>query len=173
MAVRKVEYIISLRDKFSSKLAGINKNLQATGKRIQSLGVTLSLAVTLPIAALGATAVKLASDFEETESKFFTVFSSIRQQADETAKNLRNNFGLSSRAALQLLGDTGDLLVGFGFTEEAALKMSKRSMSWPLILRVSPTYREAHKRQARHLPKHYWVKERALKVWVSPYLSPM
>lgn len=125
MAVRSVEYIISLRDNFSKSLAGINKNLLVTGRKIQSIGKTMSLAVTLPIVALGATAVKLASDFEETESKFNTVFSSIREQATETAKNLKNNFGLSSRAALQLLGDTGDLLVGFGFTESAALKMSQ------------------------------------------------
>ena len=126
MAVRSVEYIISLRDNFSKSLAGINKNLQITGRRIQSIGRTMSLAVTLPIIALGATAVKLASDFEETESKFFTVFSSIQKQAAATAKNLKDNFGLSSRAALQLLGDTGDLLVGFGFTESAALEMSRQ-----------------------------------------------
>lgn len=126
MAVRNVEYIISLRDNFSKSLAGINKNLLVTGRRIQSIGKTMSLAVTLPIVALGATAVKLASDFEETESKFNTVFSSIREQATNTAKNLKDNFGLSSRAALQLLGDTGDLLVGFGFTESAALEMSRQ-----------------------------------------------
>lgn len=126
MAVRNVEYIIGLRDNFSRKLSVIDKNLQTTGKRIQAVGVKLSLAVTLPIVALGVAVVKVASDFEETESKFNTVFSSIRQQANDTAKNLKNNFGLSSRAALQLLGDTGDLLVGFGFTESAALKMSKQ-----------------------------------------------
>ncbi|MGR3179408.1 MAG: hypothetical protein ACUZ8E_15275 [Candidatus Anammoxibacter sp.] len=126
MASRRVEYIISLRDNFSKSLAGINKNLRVTGQRIKSIGQTMSLAVTLPIVALGATAVKLASDFEETESKFFTVFSSIQKQAGETAKNLKDNFGLSGRAALQLLGDTGDLLVGFGFTESAALEMSQQ-----------------------------------------------
>lgn len=126
MAVRSVEYIISLRDRFSKSLKGIDKNLQATGRRIQSIGRTMSLAVTLPILALGVTAVKLASDFEETESKFNTVFSSIRQQANDTAKNLKTNFGLSSRAAFELLGDTGDLLVGFGFTEKAALEMSRQ-----------------------------------------------
>ena len=126
MAVRSVEYIISLRDKFSRILTGIDKNLLATGRRIQSIGRIMSLAVTLPIVALEATAVKLASDFEETESKFNTVFSSIREQATNTAKDLKNNFGLSGRAALQLLGDTGDLLVGFGFTESAALEMSRQ-----------------------------------------------
>lgn len=123
---QNVEYIISLRDQFSSKLAGISKRTEQFGKKITSLGKTLSLTATLPILALGGTALKLAADFEETESKFFTVFSSIKDQADSVGKNLKNNFGLSSRAALQLLGDTGDLLVGFGFTETAALEMSQK-----------------------------------------------
>lgn len=124
MAVRNVEYIIGLRDNFSRKLSVIDKNLQATGKRIQAVGVKLSLAVTLPIAALGVAAVKLASDFEETESKFSVVFSSISSDAAKSAKVLRDNFGLSSLAAKQLLSDTGDLLTGFGFTQESALDLS-------------------------------------------------
>ncbi len=124
MATRNVEYIISLRDNFSSKLTGITKNLEATGKRIQAVGTRLSLAVTLPIVALGAATLKLASDFEETESKFSVVFSSISSDAAKSAMELRDNFGLSSLAAKQLLSDTGDLLTGFGFTQESALDLS-------------------------------------------------
>lgn len=124
MATRNVEYIISLRDRFSKKLSVIDKNLQATGKRIQDVGKTLSLAVTLPIAALGVAAVKFASDFEETESKFGVVFSSISSDATKSAMELRDNFGLSSLAAKTLLSDTGDLLTGFGFTQKSALDLS-------------------------------------------------
>lgn len=124
MAVRNVEYIISLRDKFSSKLSAINKNLEVTGKKIQATGKKLTTFVTLPIALLGAAAIKLASDFEETESKFSVVFSSISADAAKSAMELRDNFGLSSLAAKTLLSDTGDLLTGFGFTQESALDLS-------------------------------------------------
>ena len=88
-------------------------------------GDTVLKGFTAPLLGLGVTAVKLASDFEETQSKFNTVFKDIRSDADLTAKNLSDNFGLSSKASLQLLSDTGDLLTGFGFTQEEALKLSK------------------------------------------------
>ena len=68
----------------------------------------------------------MASDFEETDAKFKTVFSSIQREAEATAKVFKSSFGLSSKAAKQMLGDTGDLLVGFGFTEREALNLSKQ-----------------------------------------------
>jgi len=67
-----------------------------------------------------------ARDAQETRSKFATVFASMRQQAEATADNLAKNFGLAGTAARALLGDTGDLLSGFGFSGEAALEVSRR-----------------------------------------------
>jgi hypothetical protein len=76
--------------------------------------------------AAGAVAIKAASDFEETQAKFSTVFSSISDQAEETARTLSTSFGLSSRASKKLLSDTGDLLTGFGFTQQSALDLSTK-----------------------------------------------
>jgi len=81
-------------------------------------------------AAIGGTVlaltkvIKSAIDSEETFSKFNTVFSKIRVEADKTAKELVKGFGLSSTKARELLGATGDLLTGFGFTQEEALRLS-------------------------------------------------
>jgi len=66
-----------------------------------------------------------ARDAEETTNKFKTVFSSMESAATKTAKTLAASFGLAHSTAMELLGDTGDLLVGFGFTEESALELSK------------------------------------------------
>jgi hypothetical protein len=66
-----------------------------------------------------------ARDAEETTSKFKTVFSSMEKVATSTAKTLAASFGLAHSTAMELLGDTGDLLVGFGFTERSALELSK------------------------------------------------
>ncbi len=68
--------------------------------------------------------IKLASDAEENTSKFLTVFSGIKSQAIAVRDNLVNAFNLSSEAATRLLANTGDMLSGFGFTEEASLKLS-------------------------------------------------
>lgn len=97
---------------------------QRLGQKMTQLGKGLSVAVTLPLLALGAASVKAASDAEETESKFNVVFSNIAASAKEAQEELRNQYGLSRMASQQLLGDTGDLLTGFGFTQTAALDLA-------------------------------------------------
>ncbi len=67
-----------------------------------------------------------ARDAEETTNKFKTVFSSMESAATKTAKTLADSFGMAHSTAMELLGDTGDILVGFGFTEKSALELSKK-----------------------------------------------
>ncbi len=110
---------------FDRAMKKAQKSITKFGKKMGNIGKKLATNVTLPIIGLGAAAVKMAADFEETDSKFKTVFSSIQKQAEDTAKTFKESFGLSEKAAKQLLSDTGDLLVGFGFTEQAALDLSK------------------------------------------------
>ena len=104
----------------------INKNLAATAKLATDVGKNLSTKVTLPVLALGGFFVKAASDAEETTSKFQTVFKDISDASEQTSKDLAKNFGLSQVKAKELLGDTGDLLTGFGFTQDSALDLSKQ-----------------------------------------------
>lgn len=122
-----------LNFKFGADLKGFDramkkaqKNLKKFGKNIQRTGENLTTGLTLPILGLGAASLKLASDFEETDSKFKSIFSSIQTEAEETAKVLSDSFGLSELSAKQLLSNTGSLLVGFGFTEKAALELSEK-----------------------------------------------
>lgn len=65
-----------------------------------------------------------ARDAVETNQKFKVVFSSIEKDAERMAKSLAEAFDLSDITAKKLLSDTGNLLIGFGMTEDAALKMS-------------------------------------------------
>ena len=67
-----------------------------------------------------------ARDAEETRNKFEVVFSSMRKEAVQTAKEFAKSFGVASSTAQELLGNTGDLLVGFGFAEDAALDLSSQ-----------------------------------------------
>ena len=122
-----------LNFKFGADLKGFDramkkaqKSLKKFGRNIQRTGENLTTGLTLPILGLGAASLKLASDFEETDSKFKSVFSSIQTEAEETAKVLSDSFGLSELSAKQLLSNTGSLLVGFGFTEQSALELSKQ-----------------------------------------------
>ncbi len=116
--------LTTLRRDTEQTLTTIEQRLDQTGRRLQRLGTGLTVGLTVPIAALGTAVVRAASDAEETESKFRTVFSSIGTQAAAAATRLSESFGQSDRAAQALLANTGDLLTGFGFQQDAALDLS-------------------------------------------------
>jgi hypothetical protein len=94
------------------------------GQSMQRFGRTLTLTVTAPLVALSASLVKTASDAEETAQKFGVVFRDVSKAANAAAKSLAAGFGVASDEAEMLLGNTGDLLTGFGFTQQAALDLS-------------------------------------------------
>ena len=130
MANKSVGYLTFA---FGANMQGFNRAMGKASKRIKRFGTSMSNAgrtmtagLTVPLVALGGAAVKMASDFAETQQKFNMVFSSMQTTASKVAANFKRDFGLSGKAAMQMLGDTGDLLVGFGFTEESALELSKQ-----------------------------------------------
>jgi len=113
------------------KITGDNSGIKKKIKETESSFKRMAKVVGAAIAGIGflqitKQLVRLASDAEETASKFGVVFSNISDDANAAAKNLVDNFGLSSTAAKKLLSDTGDLLTGFGFTQETALDLSNQ-----------------------------------------------
>ncbi len=106
--------------------SSVNSNKLSTGLKAIGTGVTIAGAVyaAKKIFDISSQLVSASSEAEETKNKFNVTFSGVRDYADKTAENLSKNFGLSSQKAEQLLSDTGDLLTGFGFTQEGALDLS-------------------------------------------------
>jgi len=115
--------------KIGAARAGANafgRNLKDLAASTKAFGAAMTFGLTLPIIGATAAMLKFASDAEETRSKFATVFSSIRQQAEMTADEFAKSFGLAGSTSRQLLSNTGDLLVGFGFAEDSALDLSRQ-----------------------------------------------
>lgn len=108
------------------KLDSLSRSSKKLSKNLRATAAGFVAFTTLPVAFLVRSFVNAASNAEETRSKFNTVFSDIRSQADMTANNLGKNFGLSGTKARELIGDTGDLLTGFGFASETALDLSNK-----------------------------------------------
>ena len=111
---------------YDASIETTKDKLEKLSKSSAKLGVGLSLAFTLPAVALGSMAVKLSSDSEEIRSKFNIIFKDIRDDSDKTAKALAKNYGLSVTQSKELLGNTADLLTGFGFTQDSALNLAKQ-----------------------------------------------
>jgi hypothetical protein len=108
----------------SKSLADASAKMQAFGTKMSEIGSTMSTRLTLPIVGIGAAMVKAASDAEETATKFAVVFRDVEQGATQAFQTLRDEYGLSTAASKELLGNTGDLLTGFGFSQQAALELS-------------------------------------------------
>lgn len=113
-------------DSLDQKIKKVDKSLKSVADKTISLGKSLSAFVTLPVLGLGAAFVSAASDSEETESKFNTIFRSITKEAQATADALGESFGLSFSKSRELLGGTADLLTGFGFTQKSALGLANQ-----------------------------------------------
>jgi len=125
MAEKTLSIKLSLNDKqFQSALRKSTKSIQRFGNKMQSFGDTMSRNITLPVLGLGAAAVKLASDLEETRDKFNIVFRDIKVAANSAAKELADSFNMTNNESMRLLANTGDLLAGFGFTQQEALSLA-------------------------------------------------
>ena len=117
----------------SARLDFLERGLRTARKKTLGLGAVAMKVGGMFAVAFGARAIFRGlkgavlefSDATETVNKFEAVFSGIPKKAETVGKSLAKNFGLSQVSAKQLLGDTGDLLVGFGFTEDKALDLAK------------------------------------------------
>ena len=121
--------------KITADTKGLDKGLNTSDKKVGGLGKSFTglgslikggfaVAAVAGIAKVSKELIAAASDAQETRNKFDVVFQDISEQAQDAADNLSENFGLSGQAAQSLLADTGDLLTGFGFTQESALDLS-------------------------------------------------
>jgi len=79
------------------------------------------------LAKFTAESAKAASDAQEITSKYNTIFKSVANESEAMAKQLADDFGLAGSTAMELLGNTGDLLTGFGLTAEEALNLSDQT----------------------------------------------
>ena len=117
--------IITSKDLSEKGIQSANKNLQQLGKTVAGVGKKMSLFVTGPLAALGTLAVKTASDYEETRSKFQTVFGDFAAQAEEWAVNFGRAVGRSQNDILGWLSTIQDTFVPLGFAREQSAEFSK------------------------------------------------
>ncbi len=126
-----ITIVISAVDKFSGTIKNVTKQLGGLSGVVQkhaaAIGVAGVALTGLGIAGLAVSAslVKSAGDAQEVFSRFDQVFGDVGDKAEAVAKDIRDNFGLAESSAKDLLSSTGDLLIGFGFTGDEALKMSE------------------------------------------------
>ena len=111
--------------KIKSDTKGFNKGIKDSQKSLKGFDTQIvGIVAGLGAAGLTKSLIDVASEAQETSSKFNQVFRSISEQANISAESLSDSYGLSSVSSKKLLSDTGDLLTGFGFTQAEALGLA-------------------------------------------------
>ena len=124
-------------DKIDNKGRAVGKDLSASFQKVSKSTGMFSESLKNAFAGIGLLyAFKKALDFSieaknaardavEIRSKFDQVFISLADGANKLADSFAQSFGIAGTTARELLASTGDLLVGFGFTEAIGSEYGK------------------------------------------------
>lgn len=118
------DYNKELRQIPSAKVRALAEGFKEVGKKMTSVGKTLSTKVTAPIVAMYTLSANLGSDYEENLNKIDVAFGESSDSVKEWASNVREQFGLSKVQATSAVSAFGALGKGIGLTEEESAKMS-------------------------------------------------
>lgn len=102
------------------------ERMQKVADRLSSIGQTLTMGVTAPIALAGASAISMASDMEESMNKVDVAFKDSSKQVKEFAKTSLKQFGVSQSAALDTAALFGDMGTSMGLTTSEAATMASQ-----------------------------------------------
>ena len=119
--------IIAETKRFNANLQKASKGLKGFAGRAKNFVAENKIAITAAIAGLGALAFKVtkaASDLEETQAKFNTVFRGVSEEAEKSAQILQDSFLLSETAAKANLAAIQDTLVPMGLMRDEAQNVS-------------------------------------------------
>jgi len=109
---------------FNRQLNRSDRNVRGFGRTVSKTSGMIKAIFTAAFAGASWHMIKLASDAEETASKFNTIFRGLEKESNEVADAFARDFGLAGSSAKKLLGNTSDLLTGLGFTKSGALDLS-------------------------------------------------
>lgn len=123
----EAELVIKVTGSGSENIEDFTKKVKAADDASSALAQTLlGLFSTAAVVQFGKESIRVFSDLEETTAKFYEVFKGVETAADQAAQTLIDRFGASELSAKSMLSQTGDLLVGFGFARDEALKLAEQ-----------------------------------------------
>jgi len=109
---------------FDKAMKKAQKSVGKFGKKMKSIGSSMTMSITMPLLAVGAGAVKLASDFAESLNKVRVSFGDSSKVVEDFAKTTLESFGIAEGSTLQMASLFGDMGTSLGLTQEEAAVMS-------------------------------------------------
>lgn len=112
-------------DDYTQAMDRVSQKAREVGGRMQAIGSKMSAFITLPLAGVGAAALKTASEVEEMESKFNTVFGELAGEAEEFARRHARATGRAGDAIMGYMAQLQDTFVPMGIARQEAAGMSE------------------------------------------------
>lgn len=109
---------------FNNSMTNLEGRMQTAGSKMQSIGATLTQAITVPLMAFGAFSIKMASDFEESLNKVDVAFKGSSQSVRDWSTTTLDSFGIAQGEALDMAALFGDMSTSMGMTTDQAASMS-------------------------------------------------
>ncbi len=103
----------------------ITKRMQDVATKAQQAGQTLSIALTVPLAAVGGAAIKMGTDAVEGENLFTVSMGRMADSARAWSQELRAQLGLNEYELRRQIGTLNVMLGAMGIGEQAAYDMSR------------------------------------------------
>lgn len=109
---------------FDTKMQKVLRTVKKVGSKLKSVGKSITRNLTLPILAIGAAAIKFASDLQESIGKADVAFGQASKSVKDFAKTTLRAFGVSEGAALDMASTFGDMATSMGIAKRSAANMS-------------------------------------------------
>lgn len=121
---RSADSVRKSANKMNNSFNKIGNKLEEIGKKAGQVGKDLFVKATLPIALLGGSFVKAASDYEESINKVDVAFGKASGSVKEFANAAGKNFGIDRGAALDMAAMFGDMSTSMGLSVDRASTLS-------------------------------------------------
>lgn len=109
---------------FEAGMKNAAKKMDKIGQTMTSIGTGMTVGLTLPLLAVGAASIKMASDLNESMNKVDVVFGDSAGVVRDFSKTSAKSLGMSQNAALTAMGTFGNLFTSMGMGKDKAADMS-------------------------------------------------
>lgn len=110
---------------FEKNLESISASLKSTGQKLTSIGMSLSMAVTAPLAGIGFAATKMAMDAVESENLFEVSMGGMADAARAWSEDLRDQLGLNAYELRENVATFNQMFTSMGMGKDASFGMAK------------------------------------------------
>jgi hypothetical protein len=114
---------------FEQSIKKTELSFKRMGKNLTSIGKSMTYGITLPLVAAGGSAIKMASDAEETENRFNAVFGSMSDSVKGFAKELSTATGRNFYQLQDGLASFQGFGQGMGLSAEKSAEFAKELQS--------------------------------------------